>query len=432
MPRRQRTCVVVMPFGKKVVGDFEIDFDLIYEKYIKEAGRLAKFDTCRTDTDETGGLIIPKLMTALRRSDLVVADVTYYNPNVYYELGIRHALCRHGTVLIRRMSGGDLGARKAKRWKRVHQESMPEPFDLRGLTIRTYNFSGPTLEDEINRLKDRMIASARAVDSDSPVFVHLQNLRVTTGAQPARRGDDRTYEIVRTPGKFIGYRSGDIAKLTGGDAVDFWVNSENTLMQMARMYEQSVSSTIRHNGALDSEPRSPTFQDTIADALKAAMGNRHSVEPGEVLVTTSGKLADTHGVKAVLHAATVTGKPGRGFSPLPDDHLADTVGEVIKKARQLIRKGDPKLAGESLIMPMFGTGQARRDPAVIASQLIDAAIQSHSHDPEAKPGDPDLKLVLFSAFSEDDVALLKRLFEAFIAEGALKRVSKGDAGSVSV
>jgi len=37
-------------------------------------------------------------------SDLVVADVTYPNPNVLYELGLRHA-CRVGTVIIRDRNG---------------------------------------------------------------------------------------------------------------------------------------------------------------------------------------------------------------------------------------------------------------------------------------------------------------------------------------
>jgi hypothetical protein len=426
MKARRLRCYVVMPFGKKIVGDIEIDFDLIYDKYIKAAGEEAKYETRRADTDETGGLIVPKMMSAIYKSDLVVAEVSYYNPNVYYELGIRHALCRHGTVLIRRESG-NLGIRKLRGWGAPRSATVPTAFNISGLTIWPYDFSSSALKGEIKRLSDRMLAAAQATDTDSPVFQNLPNLRVTTGARPASRWDDRTYEIVGAPGKFIGYRSGDIANLTGSEAVDLWVNSENALMQMARMYERSVSSTIRYHGALNPDPKSPGFQDTIADALKAALGNRSSVEPGEVLVTTSGRLAETHGVKAILHAATVIGSPGRGFHPIPDHQLADTVGQVIATARRLIRKGDPALVGKSLIMPLFGTGQARRDPAVIAGQLIEAAIQSLCHDPEARPGDPDLKLVLFSAFSEDDVALLRRLFDSFVADNELKHATKGDA-----
>jgi hypothetical protein len=275
MPRRKPTCFVVMPFGKKVVGDIEIDFDLIFDRYIEKAGYAANYKTRRADTDKKGVLIIPKMMTDLRHADLVVADVTYFNPNVYYELGVRHSLRSNGTVVIRRKTG-DLALRKLK-W-RARDEASPHAFDLQasGLPIHDYHLSESTLPKEIALLRDRIIGAAQNAETDSPVFYHLKSLRVTTGARPARRGDDRTYALVHAPGKYIGYRSGDIADLKGDDAVDFWVNSENTLMQMARMYERSVSSTIRYYGARDSNPKSPTFDDTIANALKEALGNRYS------------------------------------------------------------------------------------------------------------------------------------------------------------
>ena len=230
MARRKPTCFVVMPFGKKVVGDIEIDFDLTYEKYIKEAGKLARCEISRADTDEKGGLIIPRLMAAIRNSDLVVADVTYYNPNVYYELGVRHALSKHGTILIRRKSG-DLGIRKLGRWSRVLQHAyalysgdnqkggIPTPFDINGLKIWPYDFSNSTLEGEIRLLSDRMLAAAGAIDTDSPVFQNLPNLGPTAGTRPASGRQDHTHEIIDAPGESIGSRSGDIANLTGGAAV---------------------------------------------------------------------------------------------------------------------------------------------------------------------------------------------------------------------
>ena len=98
-------------------------------------------------------------------------------------------------------------------------------------------------------------------------------------------------------------------------------------MQMARMFERSVSSTIRYHGAIDPEFTSPTFEDTIQDALDEQMRRRdsHVVEEGEVLVTTSGRLRESHGVKAILHAATVTGKACDGFESISDARLVDCV-----------------------------------------------------------------------------------------------------------
>jgi hypothetical protein len=424
------TCFVIMPFGKKIVGDLEIDFDQIYTQYIEPAGIDARFKVRKADTEKVG-LIIPQMMNDISTADLVVADVTYYNPNVYYELGIRHVLRRNGTILVRRKSG-NLGVRKLRFFRRAQEGEIP--FDINWVNVRDYDFSKASLQAEIKSLSDRMSSAVRATDTDSPVYQCLKTLRVSAGSGPAAGRKDRTYEIAAAPGKFIGFRSGDIENLRGKEAVDFWVNSENTLMQMARVWERSVSSTIRHLGARSPDPKSPDFEDTIADALKARMGNKHVVDPGDVLVTTSGRLAQTHGVKAVLHAATVVGAPREGFTSIRDDQLVKTVGRVIATARELIRKGDPAqaepspmLAAQSLIMPLFGTGQAGRDPATIASRLIAAAIESLSHDPDAGPFDPDLKLVLFSAYTDDDVSLLRRLFESFVADGDLKPATKGDA-----
>jgi len=193
-------------------------------------------------------------------------------------------------------------------------------------------------------------------------------------------------------------------------------------MQMARIYERSVSSTIRYLGALQPDPRSPDFDDTIAVDLARQLGNRHAVDQGEVLVTTSGRLRDTHGVKAILHAAVVTGAPGRGFRPIPDDLLVEATRTVMSTARALIHSGRPETAGRSLILPPFGTGQGRLDPVRLTESLVQEVIQYLSyHASTSDSTAPDLAVVVFSAFTKDHVMLLQRLFEALVAKGALRR-----------
>jgi O-acetyl-ADP-ribose deacetylase (regulator of RNase III) len=416
------TCFVVMPFGERPVYNLKINFNKIYTEFIAKAAARARLEPSRSDTAQ-GGLTFPQMMTSLQKSDVVVVDITYYNPNVYYELGIRHVLRRNGTVLIRRKPGykwlSHLGVRRASYLQAIPKEMLPTPFDLKDVQILDYEFSKRSLSSEIDELSQRMTA-ARAAQMDSPVFLYLPSLRVSSQPKVAANSLGRDYKVKKADDKTIGFRSGDIADLRNADAVDFWVNSENTLMQMARMFEGSVSSTIRYHGALDANEHSPTYDDTIADALKRALGERHSVNHGEVLVTTSGKLAHTHGVKAILHAATVYGIAGQGFQPIADHQLCATVGTIIEKVRELIRTGTPPLAGDSVIIPLFGTGQARRDPAFIAGQLISSAIHYLSRDPNGKPGDPDLKRVLFSAFTEDDVAMMNSLFASFVALGELE------------
>jgi hypothetical protein len=415
------TCFVVMPYGMRPVANVEVNFDAIFDGYIKPAATAAGFTVVRQDRDMTSGVIMPRLFQSIYGAELTIADITYQNPNVYYELGVRHALRAQGTLLIRRVSG-DYAVRPLG--PRRQGASTDTAFDIEGVKIFSYQLDQDKLQEAIDGLKQQIERVANAVNTDSPAFLYLDQLRVVTGSPRAYARKDRTYEILddaaQPTRRFVGYRSGDLKELRDERAVDFWVNSENVLMQMARIYERSVSSTIRYLGAHQPDPTAPGFDDTIAVDLLHQLGNRHAVNQGDVLVTTSGRLRETHGVKAVLHAAVVTGAPGRGFQPIADDLLVDTIREVLTTARRLIRSGDPKTAGRSLIMPLFGTGQGRLEPAKTTERLLREAILDLAHHAAAS-ANPDLTTVLFSAFTKDHVSLMDRLFEGWVEQGELRR-----------
>ena len=57
------------------------------------------YEPVRADQD-TGGLIITQMLERLYFADLVLADMTIPNGNVYYEVGIRHAAKKTGCVLL--------------------------------------------------------------------------------------------------------------------------------------------------------------------------------------------------------------------------------------------------------------------------------------------------------------------------------------------
>jgi hypothetical protein len=96
---------MVMPYGKKETGaqpgkgPAKIDFDALwrraFEPFIREMG----YDPVRADQD-IGALIVHEMLERLYFSDLVLADMTLPNGNVYYEIGIRHAARDKGCVLI--------------------------------------------------------------------------------------------------------------------------------------------------------------------------------------------------------------------------------------------------------------------------------------------------------------------------------------------
>ena len=102
MPRP--ICFMVMPFNIKETGatapaPAKVDFDTLWEKaflpLIEELG----YQSVRADQD-IGGSIIKDMLERLYFSDLVVADMTIPNGNVYYEVGVRHAAKPDNCVLI--------------------------------------------------------------------------------------------------------------------------------------------------------------------------------------------------------------------------------------------------------------------------------------------------------------------------------------------
>lgn len=92
---------VAMPFGvKKNSQGVEIDFNRVYTELIKPALEAAGMDVFRADEEERAGDIRTDMFQELLIADLVVADLTLDNPNVWYELGVRHALRAKGVVLV--------------------------------------------------------------------------------------------------------------------------------------------------------------------------------------------------------------------------------------------------------------------------------------------------------------------------------------------
>jgi tetratricopeptide (TPR) repeat protein len=97
-------CFMIMPFRIKDTGaappaPARVNFDALWEKALLPTIEELGFEPVRADQD-IGGLIIKDMIERLYFSDLVVADLTIANGNVYYEVGVRHAAKNVGCVLI--------------------------------------------------------------------------------------------------------------------------------------------------------------------------------------------------------------------------------------------------------------------------------------------------------------------------------------------
>ena len=97
----RRHAFVAMPFGTKLGADgMLIDFNKVYRDYLQPALEAAGLEVFRADQEQRAGDIRTDMFQELLVADLVVADLTLDNPNVWYELGVRHALRARGVVLV--------------------------------------------------------------------------------------------------------------------------------------------------------------------------------------------------------------------------------------------------------------------------------------------------------------------------------------------
>lgn len=152
---RQPLCFVLMPYHtKRDDAGRLIDFDLLYAELIKPAIEVAELKPIRQDEEIQGGVFHKRIFERLVLCEYAVADLTTANPNVFYELGIRHATRPWSTVLI-------------------YREGRPLPLDVALATALPYrldkNGAPERLEATRDALAGRLVA-ARGGSVDSPIF----------------------------------------------------------------------------------------------------------------------------------------------------------------------------------------------------------------------------------------------------------------------
>jgi len=87
----EKVCFVISPIGDKDTDTRERS-NLAYEYIIKPVVEKFKYNITRADFINESGMITSQIIDQIVDSPLVIADLSDYNPNVYYELAIRHTV----------------------------------------------------------------------------------------------------------------------------------------------------------------------------------------------------------------------------------------------------------------------------------------------------------------------------------------------------
>ncbi|MDH5340870.1 MAG: hypothetical protein OEW22_13890, partial [Rubrivivax sp.] len=150
---------VIRGFGtKKDSSGQAIDFDRVHDTLILPAMHQCGLVGDTTAQVVDAGNIRADMFALILEADLVICDITVHNANVFYELGVRHALRKRHTVMIK----GD-------------PSSDSTPFDLSTDRYLKYPTADPA--QALDALVDALQASLRSQrETDSPIFLMLPGL----------------------------------------------------------------------------------------------------------------------------------------------------------------------------------------------------------------------------------------------------------------
>jgi len=164
----KKLCFVIMGFGKKT--DFAsgrtLDLDMTYKNIIKPAVILAGYECVRADEIQDSGIIDKSMYALLIHADLVIADISTYNPNAIYELGVRHAVRPFSTIIMK-------------------EEKGKIPFDLDHNRIFHYSHMEEDIgATEAERCQKALISLIEKVTkdrmTDSPLYEYIHGIQPPT------------------------------------------------------------------------------------------------------------------------------------------------------------------------------------------------------------------------------------------------------------
>jgi hypothetical protein len=176
---------VAMPFGRKATPRWaNYESDLSYLRIFTPALIAAGYQPKRVDNDNLTEIIDAAMIRPLGTVDLVVGDLTSENPNVFWELGVRHAWRPNGTSLVC-----------------VDGSVQFFPFDLGRIPVNRYYRSEDSVSDidlmrSLKSLVPAFAAQHAGVDVDSPVFASIPSLRRTELPRSPNQGRDAEIDLL--------------------------------------------------------------------------------------------------------------------------------------------------------------------------------------------------------------------------------------------
>jgi predicted protein tyrosine phosphatase len=164
----EKSCFVIGPIGEPGSGTRKRS-DQLLKHVITPVVEPRGYKTVRGDNIPEPGMITPQIIDRVRDSDLVVADLAGTNPNVFYELAIRHA---ERTPLIQIMAEGE-----------------EIPFDVQDMRTISLNINDLDSADEARQELSKQLDVIEAGDfqMNTPISMAMDLRALRESADPGQR-----------------------------------------------------------------------------------------------------------------------------------------------------------------------------------------------------------------------------------------------------
>jgi len=276
-----------MPFGKKTdAAGVVIDFDAVYQDLITPAIVGAGLQPIRADEEITGGIIHKPMFERLMLCEYAVADLTTANANVFYELGVRHAVRPWSTVLL-------------------FAEGSRLPFDIAYLRALPYRLSSDGKPMDIEAAKAALtqrLVEAKKAATDSPLYTFdliknvptIDHAKTDVFREQVRYSMDMKQRLAeaRKKGllelKNIQQELGDIKNVEGGVVIDLFLS-----YRAVKAWEDMIDLVKVMSPPLAA---SPMVREQLALALNRAGKGEEAEKVLLDLISNRGPSSETYGI----------------------------------------------------------------------------------------------------------------------------------------
>jgi len=278
-----------MPFGKKKDENGKtVDFDKIYNDFIKPSIENAGLEPIRADEEQIGGIIHKPMYERLMLCEYAVADLSIVNANVFYELGIRHAIRPHSTISI-------------------FASDTKLPFDIDFLRSLPYDRELHDLEGLKKQLTEKLLYAKKEKHTDSPLFQLVDGFKPsdiehiktdvfrerveynkTIKHQLKSARDIKSKDDAKAALKELEHSLGNLNDVEAGVLIDLFlsyraVEAYNEMIALVSSMSKPLQQTVM-------------VQEQLGFALNRAGKRKEAIDVLEEVISKHGKNSETCGI----------------------------------------------------------------------------------------------------------------------------------------